>query len=159
MVDNATSEDVTAQTLTQIVLEEGKAGRSKLPAELLHDLVRVGERALSSGVEQVQQGVDRLLQASIDRLGPIRRVRDEMTVLRSRLEELEISLSRLESGGPAVAGAPAGRKAAAKGAAKRASKPRARKPAKKAAAKAKRTGGARKKKKSARGPASRKGAS
>jgi polyhydroxyalkanoate synthesis repressor PhaR len=103
VVDNATSEDVTGQTLTQIILEEGKAGRSALPAELMHDLVRAGERALSSSVEQVQSGVDRLLQASIDRVGPLRRAREEMSVLRSRLEVLEDSLRSLEVGAPPTA--------------------------------------------------------
>ncbi len=101
VIDNASSDDVTAQTLTLIILEEGKAGRSVLPAELMHDLVRAGERAFSSGMEQVQHGVDRLLQASIDRVGPLRRAREEMGVLRSRLEGLEDSLRNLEVGAPA----------------------------------------------------------
>jgi len=92
VVDNATNNDVTSQTLTQIILDEGRKGTSFLPSELLHDLVRLGERAVSSGMEQVQQGVDRL----IDRLGPVRKAREEMTSLRSRLEQLEVSLSELE---------------------------------------------------------------
>ncbi len=97
VVDNASSDDVTAQTLALIILEEGKAGRSTLPVELMHDLVRAGERALSTGVEQVQSGVDRLLQASIDRVGPLRRAREEMSVLRNRLQGLEDSLRDLET--------------------------------------------------------------
>ena len=96
MVDNATGGDVTSQTLTQIILDEGRRGTSFLPSELLHDLVRMGERAVSSGLEQVSSGVDRLVQASIDRLGPVRRVREEMSSLRARLEQLESSLSDLE---------------------------------------------------------------
>jgi polyhydroxyalkanoate synthesis repressor PhaR len=92
VVDNATNSDVTSQTLTQIILEEGRKGTSFLPSELLHDLVRLGERAVSTGMEQVQQGVDRL----IDRLGPVRKAREEMTSLRARLEQLEVSLSELE---------------------------------------------------------------
>jgi polyhydroxyalkanoate synthesis repressor PhaR len=103
VVDNATGGDVTSQTLTQIILDEGRKGTSFLPSELLHDLVRLGERAVSSGFEQMQTGVDRLVQASIDRLGPVRRVREEMTSLRTRLEQLESSLSELE-GSPAAAG-------------------------------------------------------
>ena len=43
-------------------------------------------------MEQVQHGVDRL----IDRLGPVRKAREEMQSLRSRLEELEVSLADLE---------------------------------------------------------------
>jgi hypothetical protein len=51
----------------------------------------------------MQQGVDRFLEASMDRLAPIRRARDEMTTLRARLEELEGSLRRLEVEGRATA--------------------------------------------------------
>jgi polyhydroxyalkanoate synthesis repressor PhaR len=92
VVDNASNNEVTSQTLTQIILDEGRKGTSFLPSELLHDLVRLGERAVNSGMEQVQQGVDRL----IDRLGPVRKAREEMSSLRSRLEQLEVSLSELE---------------------------------------------------------------
>src|SRR3954469_15496473 len=92
VMDNATNNDVTSQTLTQIILEEGRKGTSFLPSELLHDLVRLGERAVSTGMEQVQHGVDRI----IDRLGPVRRAREEMQSLRARLEQLETSLAELE---------------------------------------------------------------
>jgi polyhydroxyalkanoate synthesis repressor PhaR len=115
VVDNATNNDVTSQTLTQIILDEGRKGTSFLPSELLHDLVRVGERAVSSGMEQVQHGVDKL----IDRLGPVRRAREEMSSLRTRLEELEVSLAELERTDHAAAvsephnGRPAERKAPA----------------------------------------------
>ena len=90
VVDNATNNDVTSQTLTQIILDEGRKGTSFLPSELLHDLVRIGERAVSTGMEQVQHGVDRL----IDRLGPVRKAREEMSSLRARLEELEVVAGR-----------------------------------------------------------------
>jgi len=99
VVDNATNNDVTSQTLTQIILEEGRKGTSFLPSELLHDLVRIGERAVSNGMEQVQNGVDRL----IDRLGPVRKAREEMSSLRARLEQLETSLAELEREDLAVA--------------------------------------------------------
>jgi hypothetical protein len=59
--------------------------------------VRLGERAVHTGVEQVQHGVDRLVQASIDRLAPVRRAREEMSGLRARLEQLEASLAALDS--------------------------------------------------------------
>ena len=96
VVDNATGADVTSQTLTQIILDEGRRGTSFLPSELLHDLVRIGEKAMHTGIEQVQSGVDRLVQVSIDRLAPVRRVREEMSSLRARLEQLEASLADLE---------------------------------------------------------------
>jgi polyhydroxyalkanoate synthesis repressor PhaR len=114
VLDNATGADVSAQTLTQIILDEGRRGTSLLPTELLHDLVRVGQKAVESGVEQMQTKVDRFVQASIDRLGPVRRAREEMDRLRSRLEELESSLTRLETGGSQAEGR-GGRKRRPKG--------------------------------------------
>ena len=98
VVDNASAEDVTAQTLTQVILEEGRNGESRISSELMHELVRFGEKAWSQGVEHVQNGVDRVVQASIDRLAPVRQARAEMKRLRNRLEELEESLSDLETG-------------------------------------------------------------
>ncbi|MEM9555682.1 MAG: polyhydroxyalkanoate synthesis regulator DNA-binding domain-containing protein [Acidobacteriota bacterium] len=99
VVDNATSDDVTGAVLTQIILDEGKRGTSFLPTELLHELVRAGERAVASGVEQVQGRMDRLVQRSIDRLAPVRRAREEMSQLRQRLADLEVTLQDLESEG------------------------------------------------------------
>lgn len=98
VVDNASGSDVTGQTLTQIILDEGRRGTAALPAELLHELVRFGREAVTTGVEQVQSGVDRLVQRSLDRLGPVRRAREEMDRLRARLEQLEGSLTDLEAG-------------------------------------------------------------
>jgi polyhydroxyalkanoate synthesis repressor PhaR len=99
IIDNRSSQDVTAQTLAQIILDEGRNGRSTIPADVLRDLVRFGERTLTSGVEHVQQSMDKMVKASIDRLGPVRQAREEMTRLRSRLEELEESLAELETSG------------------------------------------------------------
>ena len=102
IVDNASEEDVTAQTLTQVILEEGRNGRGQLSTEMLHDLVRKGEEAWKRGVQQEQEGVDRFFEASFDRLGPVRQAREEMDQLRARLEELESSLQGLEKSGGAA---------------------------------------------------------
>lgn len=99
VVDNKNSDDVTAQTLTQVILEEGRKGTSFPPAELLHEMIRRGEEWVSTGVGTLQHGVDRLLQASLDRLGPVKKVREETDILRRRLEELEQTLSHLEQQG------------------------------------------------------------
>jgi polyhydroxyalkanoate synthesis repressor PhaR len=96
VIDNKTGDDATAQTLTQIISEEGRRGTSLLPNDLLHDLIRAGEQAVSSGVEQLQTRMDKLVQASIDRIGPVRRAREEMALLRERLEELESSLAAID---------------------------------------------------------------
>ena len=99
VVDNKTADDVTSQTLTQIISEEGRKGTALLPNELLHELIRIGEQAVSSGVEQLSNRMDRLVQASIDRIGPVRRAREEMGRLRERLEDLEGSLAAIDTGG------------------------------------------------------------
>ncbi len=119
VVDNKTQAEVTAQTLTQIISEEGRKGRAMLPKEVLHELIRLGEQAVSSGVEQLQTSVDRLVQASIDKIGPVRRAREEMSRLRERLEILESSLAEIDEERKQVddsetASKPATRKPAAK---------------------------------------------
>ena len=52
------------------------------------------------------------MQASVDRLGPVRRAREEMSRLRTRLEELEATLEGLETQGaaPGVAAPPRSRR-------------------------------------------------
>jgi polyhydroxyalkanoate synthesis repressor PhaR len=96
VVDSKTGDDVTAQTLAQVIYEGEKRGISFLPTELLHDVIRLGERAFSSGVEQIQSGVDRLMRASVDHLTPVKRAREEMDFLRERLDELDRSIKKLE---------------------------------------------------------------
>jgi polyhydroxyalkanoate synthesis repressor PhaR len=96
VVDNDSSDDVTSQTLTQVILDQGKRGSGLPPSELLHEIIRQGSRMVVSGVEQIQHGVGRVLRASIERLGPVRAAREETDLLRRRLDELEASLGRLE---------------------------------------------------------------
>lgn len=97
VIDNGTSEDVTAQTLTQVILELGKNGRSRLSSDFLHDLIRFGERAWQNGVEQAREGVHRVVEASMDRLGPVRRAREEMGELKSRLADLERAIAEFDT--------------------------------------------------------------
>ena len=97
VVDNDTDDDVTAQTLTQVILEEGRRGTALPPTEILHALIRQGGELVTSGVNQLNHGVDRLLRAGVDRIGPVRDIRQETEALRERLEDLESALTRLES--------------------------------------------------------------
>ncbi len=96
VVDNTSGDDVTAQTLALVIVEEGRRGSSFFTSDLLHDLIRRGEQVFSTSVEQLQQGVDRALRASIDRIPPLRQVREETAHLRERLEALEASLAEIE---------------------------------------------------------------
>ena len=52
VVDSKTEEDVTAQTLAQIIYEAERHGGSVLSSAFFHEVIRRGGRALSSGVEQ-----------------------------------------------------------------------------------------------------------
>lgn len=97
VVDNVTGDDITAQTLTQVVLEEGRRGRGVLPSELLHDLLRRGGKVIESGVGQVRHGVEELVEGSLGRIsrvlqGPQTR---ELRQLRAQLAQLEATLNRV----------------------------------------------------------------
>lgn len=97
VVDNATGRDLTAQTLTQVILEEGKDGRHVLPSELLHALLRRSEAAFDSGMEQLRTTVDDLVQGSLGRLRRLvqsPRAR-ELNELREQLRQLEQQLATL----------------------------------------------------------------
>lgn len=97
VVDNASDDDVTAQILMQVILEEGRRGASPFTSDILHGLIRHGERVVNGSVVQLQEGVSRLLDASLDRIGPLRRVREEADQLRDRLARLEQTIAEIES--------------------------------------------------------------
>lgn len=105
VVENTTNDDVTAQTLALVIVEEGRRGSSFFTSDLLHDLIRRGEQVFSTGVEQLQSGVDRALRASLDRIPPLRQVREETAQLRERLEMLEASLAEIEAEKTGTSGA------------------------------------------------------
>lgn len=93
--DNSSGEDVTAQTLALVILEEGRRGSSFFTPDLLHQLIRRGESIVTTGAAQIQQGVDRAL----DKIPPVRRIREETAQLRARLETLEATLAQLDANG------------------------------------------------------------
>jgi polyhydroxyalkanoate synthesis repressor PhaR len=96
VVDSKTDDDVTAQTLAQVIYEEERRGVSLMPSDLMHEVIRRGERALQRGVEEFQDRVDRLVRAGVDRVKPLQEAREEMERLRSRLDDLERSLRAIE---------------------------------------------------------------
>ena len=124
VIDSKTAEEVTAQTLTQIISEEGRRGTGALSSDLLHEIIRLGTDAVNSGVRRLQDRVDRFVQSSIDRFAPVRQAREEMSVLRQRLDELETSLLKIEVHRE-VETAPAPRRKAAGTARRPRSRPRA----------------------------------
>jgi polyhydroxyalkanoate synthesis repressor PhaR len=96
VVDTQSGEDVTAQTLAQVILEESKGGVSPISSQFLHTLIRRGEEIVTTGVEQLSTGVDRLLQASVDRVTPIRDIRDEVRGMRQKIDALEHAIGEIE---------------------------------------------------------------
>lgn len=97
VVDQATGQDLTAQTLTQIILAEGKDGHSPISAEVLHKLLRRSGAALDAGLDQLRVRVDDLVQHSMDRLGRLLQGprADELDALRTQLHEAEQKLGAL----------------------------------------------------------------
>lgn len=97
VVDNATEEDLTAQTLTQIILEEGKDGRHLIPSELLHQLLRRSGEMFDTGIDQIRSTVDDLMQSSLGRLQRLVQSpqAQELDELRTQLRQLEHRLSIL----------------------------------------------------------------
>ena len=87
VIDNATGEDLTAQTLTKVIADG--AGRSPLlPTQYLHDVVRWGG-------DHLEHWIDRL-RSAVERTGTSRAIRDELTQLRERLTSLEALVNELE---------------------------------------------------------------
>ncbi|HWR54779.1 MAG TPA: polyhydroxyalkanoate synthesis regulator DNA-binding domain-containing protein [Bryobacteraceae bacterium] len=93
VLDNASGSDLTSSTLAKVI--SGETAGSEVQPEFLHQVLRFGNRFVAGGVEGVQQGLDRLIEASIERLGPVREVRKEMTGVRERLEKLERLVEQL----------------------------------------------------------------
>ncbi len=97
VLDNATGKDLTAQVLTQVILEEGKRGKSTISSEALHDLVRRSGEALDAGIEQIRHGVDDLVQSSLGRVNRLLHGEKpkELQQLRDQLGQLEKLLTRV----------------------------------------------------------------
>jgi polyhydroxyalkanoate synthesis repressor PhaR len=96
VIDNHTGEDLTAETLTKVILEDSSS-RPLLHPDFLHELLQRGSKVVTAGVDQLQAGVDRLIVASLDRLAPVREVRQEVERLRARLAMLEAAMDALET--------------------------------------------------------------
>ena len=96
VLDNVTGEDLTAATLTKVILEEGANTQNWLTPQFLHELVRSGGKAVGAGVGKLQHGFDGFLRASLDRVAHVREIRQEVSGLKERLEHLEKQISDLE---------------------------------------------------------------
>ena len=97
VIDKATGKHLTAQILTQIILEEGKRGQSAISTEVLHDLVRRSNEMIGSGIEQIKSSVDTLVQSSLGRVNKLFQGArpNELAQLRDQLNHLEHLLTQV----------------------------------------------------------------
>lgn len=94
VVDNVTGQDITGQTLTQVILEAGKKGQNLLSKEILHKVIRWGNTFLDDSIDQVRHGLDQLVPESLNRLfehqeaDRIRDVKKKLDALEAMIDEL-----------------------------------------------------------------------
>jgi polyhydroxyalkanoate synthesis repressor PhaR len=94
VIDNTNDEDITAQTLTQIIHEQSKNGNTLFSNDLLHNVIRASGKAIDDRINQVRTSIDDLLPESIQQFMPNRRQR-ELDELRDRVKTLEQALNQL----------------------------------------------------------------
>ena len=94
VIDNATRRDITSQTLTQIILEEGKHGKNLLSSDMLHEIIRRGGSFLEESVKLVRTRLDSWVPEPISRL--VNGTRD-FDALQKRIEELEKQVKGLHN--------------------------------------------------------------
>ena len=94
VIENSTERDMTAQTLTQIILEEGKRGRNPFSKEALHEAIRWSNTLIGDGLAQVRRSLDHLVPDSMHRvLGTAKS--EDIQQLKHRIELLERALNVL----------------------------------------------------------------
>lgn len=91
IVDQKTGQDLTVQILTQVILEEGKHGQPLFSTDFLHDLLRRSSTVMDSGLQQIKERVDGMVQNSMSRVGQLLKGTrsDELEQLRTQLDGLE----------------------------------------------------------------------
>lgn len=88
VIDNSTEKDITIQTLTQVIFEEGKKGRNPFSKELLHDVIRWGNTVIDDGIRQVRHGLDQIVPQTLQKIFSHENS-NELAKLREKVESLE----------------------------------------------------------------------
>ncbi len=95
VVDNVSGEDITIQTLTQVILEEGKKGKLLLPTDLLHNVIRWGNSFFEDSLKQIHAAVEKMITQPLQQL--IKEAQPEdMQKIKKRIDDLEKLIKRLE---------------------------------------------------------------
>jgi len=90
IVDNESSEDLTAVTFAQIILESERKKSSLLPTQMLRDLIQHGENAWGELTDAVDRGVEALRQVperAAERVGELSQVGDRLGELQRRVDD------------------------------------------------------------------------
>ncbi len=97
VIDMTNEADITTQTLTQVIFEEGKHGRNPLSKEMLHDVIRWSNQVLDGSLKQVKQGIDHLAPMVPTSLTKFfgRKQATEVDELKKRVESLEALIGKL----------------------------------------------------------------
>ena len=98
IIDNTSKDDITGQTLAQIIFEEEKKKRSVLPLGTLRDLIQTGGETIKGFVQNefthVKSFVEEKVKPTIENMQHIPALHDEIKFLRTRLENLEKKLTK-----------------------------------------------------------------
>lgn len=96
--DNASKEDITGQTLAQIIFEEEKKKKSSLPLDTLRSLIQAGSETLKELVQteftHVKSFVKEKVKPTIENVQNIPAVQQELKTLKERLNTLEKKVSK-----------------------------------------------------------------
>ncbi len=97
VVDNTNGDDITTQTLTQVIFEEGKKGRNPLSKDLLHSVIRMGSDFIDGGIQQMRQGLNALTPNVLNKIFGATSAADSqaLTQLREKVESLEAIIKAL----------------------------------------------------------------
>jgi polyhydroxyalkanoate synthesis repressor PhaR len=95
VIDNVSGEDITTQTLTQVILEEGKKGKALLPSDILHNVIRWGSSFFEDSLKQIRASVEKMITEPLQYLVEEAQPAD-MEKIKNRINELEKLIERLE---------------------------------------------------------------
>ena len=103
VIDNTTKEDLTAQTLAQIIFEEQKKKTHVLPLGTFRHIIQGGSEALrdlvtkgASEFSHVREFVDNKVKPAVENIQSIPAIADELNVLKKKMNLLEQKISKLE---------------------------------------------------------------
>jgi polyhydroxyalkanoate synthesis repressor PhaR len=94
VIDKKTDQDISSQTLTQVIFEEGKRGRNPFSTEILHDVIRWNVTVLDGTMQQLRQKIGSLVPKPISKV-MAKAVPNERQGLADRVAALEKMIAKL----------------------------------------------------------------